>query len=693
MASVVRTIVSSRTLYFHDRNEVSFTIEKSKISYSSSEPVTVSFYKYEEPNGANRYYRASGVRTNQTSSNYFTYLIDTDDFRIYYSSEKGNTTASLTLKDGVDVSNFEGCKFCVNAFEYPSNSFIKDLIPKHNNQFITENSQTLEAGEIANFDAWLDFDSAVDNNNLRVVEYFDGKEVSRKVLTKEVNTTVQGVTTTDYVVGSQARISTTDNKRFSVVYWIGKTSPYDGPGYHSLQVSFEPYPMLGDLNKIAIPIEGYDLVTGFTNGSTGSMQKSESGSFSTYSSWVTVQAPGTSTELAAEHYPAFLLVNEKLVPGDCNRVDDYTFGTDFPVSGSNSFRPEYRLEVTSQGIMYTEQYPTDSNPNDYSLGSGRNLALYFYAKKESPSPEPEKPYKAIIPEQTIKFSSDDAGWPTDKRYQDELQDALDAGEDVHVELTFLDDGAPYSEPIDVFAPLKLRDRGETIRISIMSDVWFSLYLFGDANGAVRTADDTCFYQGRIKFHVYTGTKPEPEPAPKPDPMMSSKWNKNFTAQYNDNSTAGEIKDFLRKEKKKITGHNIHELLDDLEEVGDGGDDSGSSCKCISLVEEITQNQNMETVHTLKGATAKEVLDAVYAGVPVGIALVNQALGGQNMGPGFLGFIYLDSSNNTYYAHVYYGLGINVSNPQNATAYGFSNKLIFSGTANAELSFVSGANIN
>lgn len=591
-----------------------------------------------------------------TYANYQSITINGHGVSVALNTERGNKNASVRVTG--DSSQYEGAFISVYSVYQPSIFFRENVVfskrirfKEYDNSFLIGTSYDFSPSFLTdrakdNSPNWR-YKYQIDDNPAVIVTYSNPSAYEYKIGASKINT----VNTFDV---------------FDVTLLVPKSV---GAGEHTFSLWMEPDPLYpDDLEYVADLSDREELVTAFSDMYTDApLAPAVRDRNETYEAIFSDAA--ITTQGLVDKCRAYLAVNDSIREGYYDQSTE-TFNFEKSVYGDSNYK--FIVDI-SDGVRYRETFY--SSANNPTLKEGVRLGLFYVVTGED-----KRPYKDIIPEQEIAFDNDDYGWPLNERYDAALQDAIDT--EVHCELTLLDTG----EVFDTFAYVDLTNRGEAIQILITKGYYFYLDLFGYQNSVYsNVASDQ--YTGPIKFHVYVRTEPEPEPE-KDDPMMSSKWNKNFTAQYNDNSTAGEIKDFLRKEKKKITGHNIHELLDDFEEGGDGGDDSGSSCKCISLVEEINQN-----VHTLKGATAKEVLDAVYAGIPVGIALNSQTFGGQGMGPGFLGHIYLDSSNNTYYANVYGGLGINVSNPQNATAYGFGNMLIFSGTANAELSFTDGGSSN
>lgn len=658
--------ITSQRLNFDAENVAIVTASIAARPNNESKVIVAIYSDSDDLNNIHKFFIAN--TSVEVYANYEFIKISGNDIGITLNTEQRNTNARVHVNGS--TSNYEGAKISVYKVVQPSDYFKETLVFEKNITFKNSNGYLLGTGY--KFNPFF-----VRDRDNRLYTYKYQIDNNAPVTTQFRNPGPYGYTADNIVINTNL-----PGDVFDVRLQLPTSV---SAGNHIFRMWMEPTPFYPtDLESFAELRSNEELVSVVEEAHTETpLLANTADEFNLYDSddiTYDVDELGDLNRIVSG-CRAVLAVNEQLYSGHCasdGTTIRFVFG-----QGDNFHYPfEVSFIRDTSRIRYKEYISIASDRNNGQLTEGRRFSLYYVAKKASP----DTPYKAIIPEQTIKFSSDDAGWPTDKSYQDELQDALDAGEEVHVELTFLDDGAPYSEPIDVFAPIELRDRGETIRITIMSDVWFSLYLFGDANGAVRTADDTYSYQGRIKFHVYTGTKPEPEPAPKPDPMMSSKWNKNFTAQYNDNSTAGEIKDFLRKEKKKITGHNIHELLDDLEEIGEGGDDSGSSCKCISLVEEIESGSSATTC-TLKGATADKVYEAFCSGNPVGI-VVNVPITGSDVFmrvSGYLGRIYLDSSNNTYYATVMFAMA-HLSGSV-GSFYAFTSSRQYSAMAGQELKLV------
>lgn len=602
-----------------------------------------------------------GRTTQSSQSNYFLLTINCSDVHITLNTERGNKNAKVNIDK--NSSLYEGAFISVYKVKQPSNVFKESIIFSKNITFKTSGSYLLGTGYEFN-----PFFRADRGNRLYTYKYqIDDNDPVTTSFRQSGPQTFQA----DNII---INFNNTYNA-FEVKLLLPATV---SPGQHNFSMWMEPSPYYPtDLEAVANLSDDEELVTSFEFLEGGSMTASTESGFVRYDadlSDVSIEKRKLKTNCRA-----ILAVNDMLVEGFCNRLTDLgtaSFVFNEPYDGTDVYPFEVYIGGNEGSSYYSEYMYSQYDTNSGYLQNGREIRLFYVVRKDTP-----KPYKAIIPEQTIEYSASAVGWVTDKRYIDELNSVMNR--EVHVELSFLDEGAPYSEPIDIFTTVELKDRGESIAFDIGSAFGFHLSVFGDSNGCVYSKDDTFSYQGRIKFHVYTGTKPEPEPAPKPDPMMSSKWNKNFTAQYNDNSTAGEIKDFLRKEKKKITGHNIHELLDDLEEIGEGGDDSGSSCKCISLVEEVTPGTS-DTTYTLKGATADKVYEAFRSGNHIGIVVNIENVGSTGYGSasGFLSNIYLDSSNNTYIAEVLFGASI--FNAEGGTFYAFTNARSYSAVAGQEL---------
>lgn len=189
----------------------------------------------------------------------------------------------------------------------------------------------------------------------------------------------------------------------------------------------------------------------------------------------------------------------------------------------------------------------------------------------------------IVPESTPLYSESTGHFELSKSYSSNFNKAFAnlrlEDKEAHVEIKFDERDSGFDDVDSMFFVMVKREDW-TIAIP-------NLGVYKSAFDDPSIADYFSFYNGNnpehpFTIHIYVGDKP------KPDPMLDSKWNKNFVSDSVDNSDAGELKTIIRQKKGTVTGHNVNELLQDLQGCLDNGGEGGGGDQedtTVTLVKE------------------------------------------------------------------------------------------------------------
>lgn len=216
----------------------------------------------------------------------------------------------------------------------------------------------------------------------------------------------------------------------------------------------------------------------------------------------------------------------------------------------------------------------------------------------------------IVPESTPLYSESTGHFDLSKNYSSNFNkvfaDLRTEDREAHVEIKFDERMLVFDDVDSMFFITEGRASWQIIIPNL--GIYQSFF------ASTSTADYFSFYNGNnpehpFTIHIYVGDKP------KPDPMFDLKWTKNFVSDSVDNSDAGELKTIIRQKKGTVTGHNVNELLQDLQgclDNGGGGGGGDQKDTTVTLVKEQSLTYESVDFDGWTGNAAKlEVEDAFW----------------------------------------------------------------------------------